>query len=72
MLDYLIQNANIVDGTGAPTYRASLGVTGDTITIIIPEGEPLPEAKNVIDAQGKLLTPGFIDIHSHADYTIPF
>ena len=72
MLDYLIQNANIVDGTGAPTYRASLGVTGDTITTIIPEGEPLPEAKTVIDAQGKLLTPGFIDIHSHADYTIPF
>ena len=72
MFDYLIKNANIVDGTGAAAYTASVAVSGDKIAAIIPDSEPLPEAKNVIDAQGKLLTPGFIDIHSHSDYTMPF
>jgi len=69
MLDYLIKNATVVDGTGAAAYQASVGVKGDEIVAIIKEGE-LPEAKNVIDANGSLLTPGFIDIHSHADYTV--
>ena len=69
MLDYLIQNAIVVDGTGTPAYKASVGVSGDKITEIITEG-PLPEARCVIDAAGSLLTPGFIDIHSHADETM--
>lgn len=68
MLDYLIQNATVADGTGSPAYRASVGIAGDKIAAIITDG-PLPEAKIVIDAEGSLLTPGFIDIHSHADYT---
>jgi len=70
MFDYLIKNANVVDGTGAPAYRASVAVSGDTISAIIRDGDPLPEATAVIDAKGKLLTPGFIDIHSHADFTL--
>lgn len=69
--DYLIQNAKVIDGTGSPAFTASVAVRGDSISAIIPEGQPLPEAKTVIDGTGKLLTPGFIDIHSHADYTIP-
>ena len=72
MLDYLIKNAKIVDGTGAPAYTGAIGVSGDQIAAVIPEGGALPEAKAVIDAEGKMLTPGFIDIHSHADVSLPF
>lgn len=72
MLDYLIKNARIVDGTGAPIFNGAVGVSGDKISSVIPEGNELPEAKTVIDAEGKLLTPGFIDIHSHADVSLPF
>jgi len=71
MLDYLIRNATVADGTGAPFYRASVGIQGDRLACIIREGEPLPEAATVIDAEGKLLCPGFIDIHSHADVSLP-
>ncbi len=70
MLDYLIRNATVVDGTGKAAYKASVGVEGDRIAAIITEGE-LPEAKKVIDAEGQLLTPGFIDVHSHMDVTLP-
>jgi len=70
MLDYLIKNATVVDGTGAAGYTASVGVKGDKIAAIITEGE-LPEAKTVIDATGHVLTPGFIDVHSHADVSLP-
>ena len=71
MLDYLIRNASIADGTGAPIYRANVGIADGKLTIIA-EGEPLPDAGKVIDAEGMLLCPGFIDIHSHADVTLPF
>jgi len=70
MLDCLIKNAKVIDGTGKPAYTASVGLQGDRIAAIITEGE-LPEAKKVIDAQGQLLTPGFIDVHSHADVSLP-
>lgn len=72
MFDYLIKNALIVDGSGAPAFRGAVGVIGDKIAAVIPEGDALPEAKTVIDAEGKLLTPGFVDIHSHADVSLPF
>ncbi|MBR3640635.1 MAG: amidohydrolase family protein [Oscillibacter sp.] len=69
MLDYLIKNATVIDGTGAKPYAASVGVQGDTIACILRDGEE-PEAKEVVDAHGSQLTPGFIDIHSHADISM--
>lgn len=69
-MDYLIKNAMVVDGTGQPAYQAHVGVKGDRIAAIITN-ETLPEAKKIIDAEGLLLTPGFIDIHSHADVSLP-
>ena len=63
-MDYLIKNAKVVDGTGAPAYTADVAVTGDTITQIGSINEP---CANTIDAAGRVLMPGIIDPHSHAD-----
>jgi len=65
MFDLLFVDATVVDGTGRPRYQADLGVQGDTITDIGNlKGAP---AERTINAKGLALTPGFIDIHSHAD-----
>ncbi len=65
MLDYIIANGRIVDGTGNRWYRADLGVLGDRIAVI---GKGLdPEARRTIDASGMVVSPGFIDMHSHSD-----
>ena len=62
----LIKGAIIADGTGKKPYKGSVLIDGMRITGIIT-GEKLPEADTVIDASGKTLTPGFIDIHRHCD-----
>src|SRR3954471_3308888 len=62
--DLLIRNGRIVDGTGSPWYRGDLAVRGDTIVRIAPRIDA-PAAKT-IDASGKIVAPGFIDIHTHA------
>lgn len=64
MYDLLIKNGLIVDGQNQVPYVGDLAVTGDTIVKIGTIEEP---AKQVIDAEGKLVTPGFIDIHCHSD-----
>lgn len=66
-MDYLIKNAKIIDGTGAPAYMADVAITGDTISEI---GTITNSCEHVIDAAGRLLMPGFIDPHSHADVGI--
>ena len=65
MLDLLIKNARIVDGTGMPAYHAHVGIREGKIAIIAPAVKE--EAKEVIDASGLTLTPGFVDSHSHDD-----
>lgn len=64
MLDLLIRNARIVDGTGNPWYLADLGVQGDTIALI---GRTAVEARTTVDAAGLVACPGFVDVHTHAD-----
>ncbi|MGQ9916956.1 MAG: N-acyl-D-amino-acid deacylase family protein [Bryobacteraceae bacterium] len=62
--DVLIRNARVIDGTGGPWFRADVAVRGDTIAAIGKlDGAA---AKQVIDAMGLALAPGFIDAHSHA------
>ena len=64
MLDVLIKNAQIIDGTGKPAYAADIGVRRDQIVWI---GKKTERSKLVIDALGRYVTPGFIDAQNHAD-----
>jgi N-acyl-D-amino-acid deacylase len=63
--DLVIRNGRIVDGTGSAWYRGDVGVRGDTIARIAPRIDPASGAR-VIDAAGRVVAPGFVDIHSHA------
>ena len=64
MSDFLIRNARIVDGTGAPDFNADVRVETGRITAI---GDSLPASGTVVDADGRYLAPGFIDAHCHDD-----
>lgn len=63
--DVLIRGGTVVDGTGAPGYRADVGIRGDRITRIERSGIAPAEATIVLDASGQIVTPGFIDNHAH-------
>ena len=66
--DILVQNATLIDGTGAPRHKGDVLVQGDTIAAIGNlEGAT---AKHVIDARNRVLAPGFIDTHVHTDMTL--
>ncbi|MFA5352737.1 MAG: D-aminoacylase [Thermodesulfovibrionales bacterium] len=67
MLDYLIKNGTVAEGTGGPLREADLGIQGDRIVFI---GKGAPNAREVVDAGGLIVCPGFIDTHSHSDFTI--
>jgi N-acyl-D-amino-acid deacylase len=64
----LISNAIVIDGTGGPGISASVRIHDDRI-VSVGQLEPLP-SEAVIDANGMVLAPGFIDTHSHHDYNI--
>lgn len=69
MFDLLILNGTIADGTGKPCYRADIGIRGERIVDVgMLDGA---SAATVVDASGKMVVPGFIDIHSHADFVLP-
>ena len=69
MLDILIRNGLVIDGTGSPGRLAEVAVRGDRIVEV---GQTQSgEAKTVIDASGCVVAPGFIDMHSHADWSLP-
>ncbi|NCB02341.1 MAG: D-aminoacylase [Spirochaetia bacterium] len=65
-VDLLIENATIVDGYWPTPYLGSVAISGETIEIVSSCRQSL-NAKKVIDAKGKHLIPGIIDIHSHSD-----
>jgi N-acyl-D-aspartate/D-glutamate deacylase len=66
-LDVLIRNGTLIDGTGAAARRADVGIANGRIAAI---GKVEGEAKSTIHADGLTVAPGFIDIHSHSDYTL--
>ncbi|MED5254862.1 MAG: amidohydrolase family protein, partial [Chloroflexota bacterium] len=67
MLDYLIKNGRIVDGSGKKLYIASIGISNGKIITNVSEDS---EAIEIIDANKKIVTPGFIDVHSHDDFNV--
>ena len=65
--DIVIRGGTVVDGTGAPGRPADVAISGDRVTEI---GEVSGAARREIDASGRLVTPGFVDIHTHLDAQI--
>ena len=64
MLDLLIRDAEIVDGTGAPARRGDVGISDGRIAAV---GDINDLAAKTVDAQGQTLAPGFVDLHTHYD-----
>ncbi len=64
----LVRDARIIDGTGAPSQRGDVLIEDEFIRSV---GSPTTPADEVIDAKGAVLAPGFIDMHSHSDFTLP-
>jgi N-acyl-D-aspartate/D-glutamate deacylase len=65
MFDVIISGGDVIDGTGGPRRRADVGIVGDRIVAIDQLGNA--ESATTIDAVGKVVTPGFIDVHTHLD-----
>ncbi len=68
MLSYKIINGKIIDGTGAPVFSADIGIKDDRIVEIGDLSNM--EAESTVDAAGRFVCPGFIDIHTHSDMTV--
>ncbi|MBL8138814.1 MAG: D-aminoacylase [Acidobacteria bacterium] len=69
-IDLLITNARIIDGTGAPAREGGVAVSGGRITDVFDAAAATAAASRatrVIDAKGRVVAPGFIDMHSHSD-----
>lgn len=66
MYDLVITGGTVVDGTGAPRKRADVGITGDRITAVADDLSTA-DAADRIDAAGRIVAPGFVDVHNHSD-----
>ncbi len=65
--DLLIAGGRVVDGSGAPAFRADVAVRGDRIALVSPTPLSPSAARRVVDARGQIVAPGFIDLHAHLD-----
>ena len=64
-MDLVIRNGTVVDGTGAPARPADVGILGDRVIALEPSLDG--RARREIDAEGRIVAPGFVDIHTHLD-----
>ncbi len=68
MIDLVVRNGQLVDGTGSPARRADVVVDDGRVVEVVPAGEaPTASAHRVVDADGRLVTPGWVDVHTHYD-----
>src|SRR4051794_24136754 len=65
--DLVIRNGKIVDGSGNPWFRGDIAIQNDRIVSV---GRVAGAARRVIDATGLVVSPGFIDMHSHSDFVL--
>ncbi|MFF4401733.1 amidohydrolase family protein [Streptomyces sp. NPDC001480] len=74
MEDLVIRDADVVDGSGEPSYRADVVIDDGRITAVVKEaaaaGCQRPRATRELDAEGLVLSPGFIDMHAHSDLAL--
>jgi N-acyl-D-amino-acid deacylase len=66
--DLLIKRGTVIDGTGAPGVVTDIGISGGRITAMAPTLEG--SASREVDATGRIVAPGFIDVHTHSDFTL--
>ena len=67
--DLLIANGRVVDGSGGPWRQANVAIKGDTIVYV---GNAPVKAKRTINAAGRVVSPGFIDMHQHSEFGLSF
>ena len=65
--DVLITGGTVIDGTGAPRFRADVALKGDRVVLVSRSPIASVRAKRAIDARGRIVSPGFIDMHAHLD-----
>ena len=70
MYDVKIVNGLIIDGTGNPGYAADVGIVGDQIIAIGDLSDAT--SRETVDASGKVVAPGFVDMHTHSDLAVLF
>jgi len=67
MYDLVIENGTIVDGTGSPPFTGSVYIRDGKVARILRENSASEPATDVLDARGKVVAPGFVDVHTHYD-----
>ena len=65
--DLVISGGTVIDGTGSARFPADVAVRGDRIAVVSRERIAASRARRVIDATGRIVAPGFIDLHAHLD-----
>ena len=66
-IDVLIRGARVVDGTGNPWFYGDVALSGERVLDVAPAGHiPAESAREVVEAEGMVVCPGFIDIQSHS------